>query len=85
MVGNRLRTQKRIAVEADYATFFDTRWRADEKGRMALFLSRKPGCAHIETNPDKLDMLATFHRDRGLGHLRSVWTPGNLCVSVVKH
>lgn len=83
MTGARLKVKKRYATDNDYRTAFDTRWRADDKGMMALFLSRKSGHAHLETNPDKLDMISTFHRERALGHAGPAWIPDNLCVSLV--
>lgn len=68
---------RRYATDRDYVRVFDTRWRADETGRMALFLSRKPGNAALEANPDKLDMINTFHRERG--SVGSMYKPDHLC------
>lgn len=70
--------KKRYATDQDYKKAFDTRWRADAQGRMALYLSRKPGHATIETNPDKLDMITTFHRERG--SVGAPYKPDNICV-----
>lgn len=73
-------SRTRYATDQDYKEAFDTRWRADAKGRMALYLSRKPGYATIETNPDKLDMITTFHRERGAAG--NSYKPDNLCNDV---
>lgn len=45
---------------------FETRWKANESGRMSLYVSRKSGYAHVEANPEKLELVSNFHREKAL-------------------